>query len=216
MSASEQFVVYDRIRYTKKGWINRNRFLQNNVDRMFSLPLRHAKDGLDVVEREISSDFNSRKLLAQWRGAYLRAPHFRQTFDLMEKIVLFPDRNLFRFLLHSISCVANHLGIDTRITTSSELPPNATEGKGKSKVISICRAMNASQYINPVSGSALYDSPSFASAGIELLYLRPHLVEYKQFAAQHVPWLSILDVLMFVSVDKVRERMLPAYDIVNP
>ena len=40
MGAVDAFVVYDRIKYTKKGWINRNRLLQNGAGAMtFSLPL---------------------------------------------------------------------------------------------------------------------------------------------------------------------------------
>jgi hypothetical protein len=38
------FVVYDNIKYTKKGWINRNRMLQNSKDVMFSLPLKSDSD----------------------------------------------------------------------------------------------------------------------------------------------------------------------------
>ena len=34
------FIVYDNIKYTKKGWINRNRMLQYGKDIMFSLPLK--------------------------------------------------------------------------------------------------------------------------------------------------------------------------------
>jgi len=28
----DRFVVYDNVQYTKKGWINRNRFLRNGTD----------------------------------------------------------------------------------------------------------------------------------------------------------------------------------------
>ena len=50
MSAVDVFVIYDHIKYTKKGWINRNRFLLNGADAMFSLPLHKASDALDVDE----------------------------------------------------------------------------------------------------------------------------------------------------------------------
>ena len=51
LASVDEFVVYDNIQYTKKGWINRNRFLQNGEDAMFSLPLAKASDYLDVRER---------------------------------------------------------------------------------------------------------------------------------------------------------------------
>ncbi len=58
IAAVDQFIVYDNIKYTKKGWINRNRMLQNDKDVMFSLPLKSDSDCLDVCERELAANFN--------------------------------------------------------------------------------------------------------------------------------------------------------------
>ena len=44
IAAVDLFVVYDNIKYTKKGWINRNRILQNGKDVTFSLPLKKDSD----------------------------------------------------------------------------------------------------------------------------------------------------------------------------
>ncbi|WP_260115138.1 WbqC family protein [Massilia sp. MB5] len=53
IGAVDLFVIYDNIKYTKKGWINRNRMLLNGSDTMFSLPLTAASDSLDVCERSL-------------------------------------------------------------------------------------------------------------------------------------------------------------------
>src|SRR5467141_3329484 len=89
------FIVYDNIKYTKKGWINRNRLLRNGKGVVFSLPLKSDFDHLDVRERELAADFNRDKLLNQFEGAYRRAPHFALTFPLIERIVRHHDSNLF-------------------------------------------------------------------------------------------------------------------------
>ena len=39
INAVDKFIIYDDIKYTKKGWINRNRFLSNGCDSVFSLPI---------------------------------------------------------------------------------------------------------------------------------------------------------------------------------
>ena len=44
IEAADVFVVYDNIKYTKKGWINRNRMLRNGSDMVFSLPLKKDSD----------------------------------------------------------------------------------------------------------------------------------------------------------------------------
>src|ERR1700680_880113 len=74
------FIVYDNIKYTKKGWINRNRILLNGKDVTLSLPLKSDSDFLDIRDRELAADFNREKLVNQLSGAYRRAPYFRQVF----------------------------------------------------------------------------------------------------------------------------------------
>src|ERR1019366_7530880 len=93
IAAVDLFIVYDNIKYTKKGWINRNRMLQNGKDVMFSLPLKNGSDYLDVCERELAADFNRDKLLSQLSGVYRRAPYFAQTYPLIEEIVRYDDTN---------------------------------------------------------------------------------------------------------------------------
>ena len=121
INSVDVFVVYDNIKYTKRGWINRNRMLQNGKDVMFSLPLKNDSDCRDVCERELAAGFNRNKLLNQFKGAYLRAPYFAQTFPLVEQIVRYEEANLFRFLHCSITKTCEHLGITTEIRASSDI-----------------------------------------------------------------------------------------------
>ena len=111
IAAVDLFIVYDNIKYTKKGWINRNRMLQNGKDAMFSLPLKGASDSLDICERELAATFNRDKMLNQFAGVYRRAPFFDETFQLVEQIIRCQDTNLFGFLHHSIGRTCEHLGL---------------------------------------------------------------------------------------------------------
>src|SRR6476646_4989685 len=65
IEAVDLFIVYDEIKYTKKGWINRNRMLVNGRDVLFSLPLKNASDALNICEREIAPAFDSDALLTR-------------------------------------------------------------------------------------------------------------------------------------------------------
>src|SRR5690349_10134683 len=95
INASDLFIVYDNIQYTKKGWINRNRFLQNGKDVLFSIPLKKDSDYLDVRDRDLALDFNKTKLLNQIKAAYQRAPYMNETYPIIEEIIQFDDINLF-------------------------------------------------------------------------------------------------------------------------
>lgn len=199
---ADVFVIYDNIKYTKRGWINRNRILENGADGMISLPLKKAPDSADIRERRIAGEFDRRHLLRRLGNAYRRAPQFPAVMALLESLVQYPDNNLFAYLRNSIAGICGHLGIDTTIVTSSAVAANHALA-GQDRVLDLCRALGASTYINPVGGTDLYDTDTFAAKGIELRFLRSPAVSYPQFSAPFIPMLSIVDVMMFNTVDAI-------------
>ncbi|MEK1910327.1 WbqC family protein [Pseudomonas sp. S1Bt23] len=213
IAAVDQFVVYDNIKYTKKGWINRNRMLQNGTDALFSLPLKSDSDTLHVCARELSANFNRDKLLNQFTGAYRHAPYFEQTFALIEQIVRYEDPNLFRYLHHSIVRVCAHLGLSTDIRISSEIDIDHNL-KGQDKVLALCQALGAQTYINAIGGMALYDREVFKTQGVTLKFVRSRSFEYPQFGTHFVPWLSMVDVMMFNAPEQVSTIVRGCYELV--
>jgi hypothetical protein len=213
IAAVDLFVVYDNIKYTKKGWINRNRFLQNGKDAMFSLSLKKDSDSLDVCERELASDFDRERLLNQLRGAYRRAPHFEQTFPLIEQVVWYPEPNLFLFLYNGIAQVCAHLGITTKIIVSSEVDIDHQQ-RAQDKVLALCEALDATAYLNAIGGVELYSKKTFQEKGIELQFIKSLPFEYAQYSEPFVPWLSIIDVMMFNPLSGVQQSIKHGYTFV--
>lgn len=213
INAVDKFVIYDNIKYTKKGWINRNLILQNGKDVMFSLPLKKDSDYRDVYERELSAGFDRDKLLNQIRGAYQTAPYFTQIFPLIEQIVGYEDTNLFRFLHHSIVKLCAYLNIRTEISISSSI--NIDHGlKNQDKVIALCEALSASSYVNSMGGIALYSKKEFTGRGITLNFIHSKKLEYTQFRNEFVPWLSIIDVMMFNQVPVIQSYISTDFELV--
>src|SRR5262245_33104169 len=167
INAVDLFIVYDNIKYTKKGWISRNRILQQGNAVVFSLALKRGSDSLDVRDRELAADFDGRKLLNQIREAYRSAPYFGQAFPVVEEAMRYGDRNLFHFLHHSILKTCEYLGIGTAIAKSSDIQIDHSM-KGQAKVIALCEKVGASRYVNAIGGMELYSSEDFQARGIEL------------------------------------------------
>lgn len=213
IAAVDEFVIYDNIKYTKKGWINRNRYLLNGGDSTFTLPLQKAADDLNVVERELAESFNREKLLNQLRGAYGKAPYYDDVLPLIERVISYSENNLFRYVHHSVSQVCAYIGIETPITVSSTFSIDHTL-KSQAKVMALCKARSADAYINPIGGTDLYASDDFAVEGIELKFHKSAPFEYPQFRGEFVPWLSIVDVLMFNPLDKVRTCINENYELI--
>jgi len=213
IGAVDLFVVYDNIKYTKKGWINRNRFLQNGSDAVFSLPLKGASDSLDVRERELAADFARAKLLSRFRGAYSRAPHFAQAMPVIEEIVGNGEHNLFKYIHASICRLREHLDLKTEIITSSDIAIDH-ELTGQEKVLAICRAAGAKSYVNAIGGTELYSREEFRRCDVTLQFIKSRPFEYAQFGNPFVASLSIVDSLMFNPLRTVQDCVLNNYDLI--
>lgn len=213
IAAVDQFIVYDNIKYTKKGWINRNRILLNGGDVMFSLPLKKGSDSLNVVNRELSNDFNRAKLLNQFKGAYSQAPHFKLAYPFLARIVGYEDNNLFNYIHNSIVQICEHLDIKTEIRVSSQFNIDHAL-TGQHKVLALCKAACADTYINSIGGVELYDKSEFGSQGIDLQFIRARPFQYEQFGHAFVPWLSIVDMLMFNPMNAILACLNESYELI--
>lgn len=206
MAAVDKYVVYDNIEYTKKGWINRNRILQNGKDEYITLPLKKDSDYLNVNQRFLSDAFDRNKLMRQIEGAYRKAPYFRDVFPVMADIIGHDDNNLFQYLYYSITKIRNYLGITSEFIISSSLSIDWAL-KGKDKVLALCKALGADTYYNAIGGQSLYDKQEFLQNGINLYFLQTNDIRYPQFHNDFVANLSIIDVLMFNSPEQTRQLL---------
>lgn len=211
--AVDAFVIYDNIQFVKKGWIHRNRFLLNGSDVLFSLPLKADSDYLDVDQRQLAPGFatEKEKILRRIEGAYHKAPQFETAMPVVRDCFACSHTNLFQYVFHSIQTIVGFLDLRIPIHISSSLDP-APQCKGQERVLNICQTLHASHYINPPGGKALYDGLVFGRAGIKLSFIRPRIPEYCQFDHPFFPNLSIVDVMMFNSVEKIRS-MLDSFDL---
>lgn len=212
LNAVDKYVIYDNIQYTKKGWINRNRILQNGKDLLITVPVEKDSDYLDIKDRLVSNGFDRQKLLNQIREAYRKAPHFDSVISLIENIINVDENNLFLYIYNSVKTVCEYLNIDTEIIISSTLDIDHSL-KGQDKVISICKKLGATDYYNAIGGQELYSVEDFKKENIDLHFLSANPIEYKQLKNEFVPWLSILDVMMFNSVDEIK-TILENYKLV--
>lgn len=209
MNAVNEFVIYDNIKFTKKGWINRNRILVNGKDSYITIPLKKDSDFLDVRDRFLADAWflQRNKILNRIAGSYRKSPRFDFVYPLIEKCILFEESNLFKFILNSLTLVKEHLGIKTPLLISSAIPIDH-ELKAEKKVVEICKARKANVYLNPIGGIQLYKKDNFKDEGIELYFLRSNDIRYKQFNNDFIPFLSIIDVMMFNSKEKIIQMLV--------
>lgn len=207
MQAVDKFVVFDDVNFINRGWINRNRFLINGTARTLTVPLRGASQNKLIFEIEIAEDQNWRlKFLRTIHQSYSKAPHYKATSEMLERLIHFPVINLNKFLLNSLKEIAMYLSIDVNIINTSRIYNNGNL-KGQNRILDICRLENASDYINPIGGTELYDRPTFETNGLKLRFLQSVDIQYAQGTEEFHPFLSIIDVLMFNKPNDIQDLL---------
>jgi hypothetical protein len=211
--ATKKFVIHDDIQYTKKGWINRNRFLIHDQVNNFSINLNKSSHKTDIVNKVISPVFKRKKLTSKLYSAYRLAPQFRSVFPLVEEIIFFEDNLLVNYVENSIKTICLFLDINVDFTRTSQIDFN-NNLTGKDRVVEICNAMRAETYINLPGGIELYDKSTFNKANINLRFINPEVYEYKQFHNSFVPNLSIIDAMMFNKRKSLIQFCKTGYEII--
>lgn len=208
INSVDKFVICDNMQYTKKGWFNRNRILDNGIPRTFTLPLKKDNSYLDVNLRYLADNsIRERvKILKQIQSLYNKAPFFEQNYPLARRLFIQDRNNLFDFIHYSVVELCSNLNVETEIIKCSSLDINH-ELKSQKRILAICKYLNADTYINAIGGKELYDKASFEKEGIDLKFIQPNNIEYKQFNHNFVPWLSIIDILMFNDIEKVKSYL---------
>lgn len=172
----DQFVIYDDVQFTKKGWINRNSTPVNNGIWKFTVACNSSPESSTIFEKIISPEFNRGKFIMRIRTEYQKLlSENSEAFELLEKIISFEDSNLFNFIANSIRELTKYLNIpSSRIIVSSDVG-DFTRLKSQDKVLAICKEIEASHYLNPISGRHLYSEEVFKNNGLELEFFEPEL-----------------------------------------
>ena len=138
---------------------------------------------------------------------------YMQLVNLVDKFVFYDDVNFIkRGWIARNRIISNtdsylYLGIKTVFEFSSKSYADSKNLCKAERLISICQKEKASTYINSIGGVELYSKDYFKQFGINLQFLDANKVTYNQFDNPFESNLSIIDVLMFNSIDRVKEYL---------
>jgi len=214
INAVDVFVIADDVQYIKRGWINRNRILCNNKDFLFTFGIENDLFTKLINQRsysEITFEKSKEKFLRKIDYSYKKAPHFSEIFDLLSKILDYDNLNVAEFNTNSLKNLCKFMGINTKFLFSSSLEKN-NELKAQDRAIEINRVLGSDYYINAIGGIELYSPDDFQRHRITLKFIKMKQIKYPQFGSEFVPALSIIDVLMFNSKDKIK-GLLDEYEL---
>ena len=210
--AVDKFVVFDDVNFIKKGWINRNNILINGQKYLFTIPLQKSSQNKQIKDIKVAENNDwQTKFLKSILLNYKKAPFFDETFALVKEVINSEEITIAKLILRSFYLLKEALGLQSEIIKSSTIYNNC-DLKAQNRILNICKQENAIQYINPLGGVELYNKAFFRENGIELSFLKTQTFIYEQFGNEFVPYLSIIDVLMFNGFTKTKE-LLTMYNL---
>lgn len=215
----DKWVIFDDTQYIAKGWINRNRILHPDVKKewqYFTVPVKKHSRESRIKDVEINDDL-------EWRDEFVgkltsyrkKAPFYAETVEFISDCISFKCSTLSEWVVYTLKSTCNYLGIPFNYSLFSQMESNAYKIDHPGQwALEIADAMDADEYVNPPGGYSIFNEKEFLARNIELCFLKPNLTPYVQRRGYFVPGLSIVDVMMWNSRDRIRE-MLIDYEVVT-
>jgi hypothetical protein len=207
---TDKWVVFDTAQYIRHGWINRNRILHPNSGWQYILiPLEKHSRELAIKDINISSNKDWKKrILGQIDHYKNKAPYFSSTREFLETCFAEEFNSICKLNVFLLQRTCDLLGIpfEYEVISEMDLPIGPVEGPGD-WALRIAEAMGAKAYLNPPGGREIFDPLKFKKAGIRLQIQDFRNLEYSCSPYQFVPALSIIDVLMWNSIDRIRNHL---------
>ncbi|MFT5777407.1 MAG: hypothetical protein ACI837_000339 [Crocinitomicaceae bacterium] len=207
----DKWIVFDGVQFIRHGWIERNRILKPSEGVQYiSVPL--VKSGRDTLIRDTkirSYEPWKDKLLSQLNHYKKRAPHYRKVVQFLEKSFEFETDSIVDLNMHLLRATCDHLSIqfDAEIYSRMNLDHPEVHEPGD-WALEISKAVKATNYINPIGGKELFDSEKYAKNGVRINFLEFQPTAYPQKGNQFESGLSIIDVMLFNSIDEIKEMLL--------
>jgi len=215
INAVDQFILFDDVQYIRHGWINRNRILKPAEGHQYVImPLAdHDRDDL-IRDIKIKEGYDwKEKIIRQTEHYKKKSPFYNSVKKLLEECFAVSETNVAYVNGFFIKNVFKYIGIDFDIRISSMMGFDYSDVHDAGEwALRISEQSGASEYINPPGGIALFEKAKFEKSNIKLSFIHPELKEYSQRRTTFEPGLSIIDLLMFNSPEKVKE-MLNDYTI---
>ena len=200
MMVSDVFVILDTVQFNPRHEENRAKVKGANGAQWLTVPVRQSRRDQSIIE--IRSDDTQpwqRKLTGTLSNLYSRAPCFNAHAPEVMRILETHHESLTDLDCASWEPALRLLGVTCRFIRSSELPLSET---GSQLLLQICKHVGCGVYISGGIARDYLDVATFTAAGIRVEFHEYTYPVYPQRHGDFVPFLSYLDMLFNVGLDR--------------
>lgn len=194
IAKADVFIFLDDVQFSKGSYTNRVQILRDGRPVWLTQPVHH-RFGQAITEVEfLQADWVARHL-DTLRGAYVRAPAFREVWpalrEMMSAVAGFGLATANRRLIEAI---AGRLGLGARFCAASDFNVGGTNGDTRLAQI-VAAVAPGGIYLSGRGGAKYQDENTFTAAGLSLAYSEFRHPIYLQSPDGFTPGLSIVDAL---------------------
>ena len=210
IARSDVFIFLDDVQFSKTGgtWSNRVKMLLAGEPRWVTAPINRAFHGVAAINQiEWADEQPWRvKLLKTLSTNYSKAPHYRETMEWLEPLILLSEGKLARYNMAVIRAIAQQIGLrNEHCVTSSSL---GGQGQASELLIDLTRKVGGDCYLCGGGADGYQEDEAFAAGGLQLCYQSFSHPMYVQAGQQDfAPGLSIVDALMNVGFRDIKELL---------
>jgi hypothetical protein len=203
----DQFVFYDDVQLPLgggrgRGFSTRVQIKTEKGIDWLTLPVERAGKGAQLISeaRFANMDWKSAHL-SKITQAYRAAPFFAPVYESLVAPIYAQDTGfLSEFCMVSMQKIWLALGLSPAHYVSSQLKISQ-ELNSSLRVLEICKAMGAGEYISGLGAMKYIDYTIFEEAGVRIAYMDYALKPYPQLHGEFTPYVSIIDMLFCIGIE---------------
>ncbi len=196
IASVDEFVLYDRMQYTRRDWRNRNKIKTRQGPQWITVPVQvKGKYHQAIDETELDGDAFIGEHLSAIRHSYARTPGFDAVFPWLEGLLrTAPLHTISTLNRHLLQAICLRLGIGTRIRDSSEF---ALADDRNERLLRICEELGADEYVSGPAAKGYMDEALFRERGVRVRW--KSYAGYPEYEQPYPPFehgVSVVDILL--------------------
>jgi hypothetical protein len=203
---TDYWIVFDEVQFIRHGWIERNRILKPNEGWQYiqTPVVKHPRNML-IKDIEIrNNELWREKIIAQLQHYKKKAPNYDKVIKLISEALALETNSIVELNVNILVVTCSYLGIDFKFDIFSKMQLEIDNVKAPDEwALNISSALGATEYVNPPGGKSFFDSKKYKEKDIKLTFLLNKINTYNQKRTPFEGGLSIIDLLMFNSIEEV-------------
>jgi WbqC-like protein family len=200
MMVADVFVIFDTVQFSPRHEENRTKLKTSQGANWLTVPMRKLRRDQAILDTYISNDQPWKtKAKDTIHNLYQKAPFYSTYEPEISDIFKGTHETMTQLDRASWEPAIKQLGISCKFVLASELP---ISGKGPRLLLDICKHLGSNTYLSGAFGRDYLSVDEFLAEGVEVKFHHYEYPVYEQLYGEFVPFLSYLDMLFNIGLDK--------------